>query len=98
MGNKKILAFFVLGIITMFLVSCSQPEQAGKPAKPQPAPEMQKEAPQETSPVEVPKEAAMPSQINDVGEQLNTVDQTASEINTADLADVEGALADVENI
>ena len=79
----------------VFLASCSKPEAV--PAAPQPVPELQKETPQPV-PVESPKETAMPSQINDVGEQLNNVDQTASEINTADLADVEGALADVENI
>ena len=96
MNNKQILAFFVLGIMMVFLAACSKPEAA--PAVPQPAPEVQKEVPQESAPAEAPKEIAMPSQIDDVGEQLNTVDQTASEINTADLADVEGALADVENI
>lgn len=98
MDNKRILAFVVLGIMMAFLAACAQPKQAEKPVTAQPAPEVQKEAPKEAAPVEAPKEAAMPSQINDVGEQLNIVDQTASEINTADLVDVEGAVAEIENI
>ncbi len=96
MADKKILAFVVLGVVMVFLAACSKPEVA--PARTQPVPEVQKEVPQEVAPVEAPKETAMPSQISDVGEQLNTVDQTASEINTADLADVEGAVAEIENI
>ena len=95
MSNKKILAFFVLGIVVVFLAACSQPK---KEAAPQTAPEVQKEIPQEPVPAEVPKEAAMPSQINEVGNQIDNVDQTSSEINAADMADVDSALADVETI
>lgn len=99
MFNKKILAFAVLGLLMVFLASCAQPKREETPAAaPQPVPEVQKEVQPETAPVEAPKEAAVPAQINDIGEQMTIVDQTASEIDTSGLVDVDGAIADIESI
>ena len=99
MACKKIFGLVAASFMLVFLIgACAAPKEVTAPSPAQPAVEpqpVQEEAKQQ----EIAKEeAVVPEEIKAFGEGISSADETSSELNTEDLADVEGALAEIENI
>lgn len=99
MVYKKIFGLVAAGLMLVFLIgACAAPKEETAPSPAQPAVEPQPVQEEVKQQEIVQQEAVVPEEIKAVGEDIGSADETSSELNTEDLADVEGALAEIENI